>query len=217
VAWTATNADIISFSSRILAAVTGGTSMAFLSSPEAEPPNVEVLARFKQLSCEQVASLVRAGLSLGPALGPDAEILAEPVTTTRAAQVRCPIRDCPGHAGWVIEQLIGDPKIMQYPFLLYVAPRGYKLDEAGVFVPTERMKEQRRRGYKQTVGRKRNSAERDVLAEAMTDSGMPAETWAFGASGWLARCPNCRAPRYLRITEEVASKELAKERCGIVS
>jgi hypothetical protein len=190
--------------------------MTFLASPRPEPPAIENPARLRALSCERITSLFRSGLSFGPDLGPDDVIGPDPVTTARAVEVRCPIRDCPGHGGWVIEQLIGDPMIVQYPILLYVAPRGYKLGKSGAFVPTERMKEQRQRGFRETAGRRPNRAGGDSLAAPLLRSEMPAEAWAFGSDGWLVRCPCCRAPRFLRVTEEGASAHLPKERCGMV-
>jgi hypothetical protein len=113
---------------------------------------------------------------------------------------------------------MGDPAIEQYPIFLYVAPRGYKLDldKSGAFVPSERMKEQQQRGFRETAGRRPNRAGGDTLVAPLLRSDMPAETWAFGTGGWLVRCPCCRAPRFLRVTEEAAEAHLPKKRCGMV-
>jgi hypothetical protein len=158
---------------------------------------------------------------------PSDDIGPEPVTTTRALEVRCSAPDCPGRGGWVIENIIGDltiDYIGHWPILLYVAPRGYKF-RRGAFVPTERMKEQRRRGYvarrgyefAETAGRNSNRGALDVMASELHSRGMPAEAvYLEWRDGFLVRCSSCTAPRFLRVTAEAATAHLPKERCGMV-
>ena len=150
-----------------------------------------------------------------------------PVTTTRALEVRCSMRDCPGQAGWVIERAIADAAIGQitgWPKLLYLMPRGYRLDD-GVIVPTARMKEQRRRGYvadrgytfAETAGRRENQYAFDHLAVPFHPREMPADALdlSAGDDGFLVRCPACKAPRFLRVTAEAATARFPAERCGV--
>jgi hypothetical protein len=174
-----------------------------------DPPGIEVPARFKPLSCEQIARVFASDISLG----------SDPVLTTRAAEVRCPVRDCPGRGGWVVEHILGSLGIHHddsWPNLFYVAPRGYTLGRDITFAPTERMKKQLRRGFNEAAGRRPTRRHEDVLAAPLPRSGMTAETWGFATGGWLVQCPSCRVSRLLRVTIEAAVAHLSKERCGML-
>lgn len=160
-----------------------------------------------------------------------------PIVTDRAVAVRCPERDCPGHAGWVIEFTFGDsepdfgnenPYIAfmakarqaewpsQWTKLYYVSPRGWVEDEPRIFVPSQRHAKQARRGYADTAGRRRNRLVFDALAAPLQASDMPTEEYDLGRGACLARCPDCQAPRYLQINTEAAAAHLADERCGML-
>jgi hypothetical protein len=200
----------------------------------AGPPIIEVPARFKPLGCDQIGTLFRSGLSFGPPVGIIEDLdryneyygLDTPVMTTRAVEVRCSVRDCPGRGGWVIEQLFGSPRVSQWSDLIYLTPRGYKLGHnlggVGVFVPTERMKEQRRRGFHQQRGFNERTGRRptpdavDSLAHPLRGSEMPAEGYVILDAGFLIRCSSCPAPRFIRVTADDAATHLANERCSML-
>jgi hypothetical protein len=194
--------------------------MTFLDSPPARPPASEVPARFSVIPWGRLPAVFQLDLPFRPRLEADREALAGANLITRAAEVRCSFPGChagfKGEVGWVVEVLIGDAQFGQEAFVMYVAPRGYKLDATGVFVETERAKKQRRSGHSKQVGSEPHYGKGDILAAPLGPNELPATTWAFGHEGWLVKCPFCRGNRFIRITEQAAAEHLPRDRCGVI-